>query len=70
MYPGVYDAWCLHQNHLLQKLDAAYSQAWCSCIHTSQDAGLDGRHELPIVGIVGIRDTEAHSSIRVYSTWL
>ena len=67
-YPGVDHAWRLDQDHLLEELDAAYPYAWCGAIHASQDGGLDRRHELPIVGIVRVRDTGAHSSMRECST--
>jgi hypothetical protein len=41
MYSWVYDAWCLHQDYLLEELDAAYPQAWRGAVHAAQDAGLD-----------------------------
>lgn len=67
-YPGVDNAWCLDQHHLLQELYAADAHAGCGSVHASQDGGFDGGHELPVVGIVGVRDTAAGSYMRESST--
>jgi hypothetical protein len=69
-YSGVHDALCLNEHHLLQELDAAYAHAGGGLVHAPQDAGLDGRHDLPILGIVGVRDTGSQSSMRESSIWL
>jgi hypothetical protein len=57
IYPRVDDAWRLHQDDLLEELDAAYAHARGGCVHSAQDVRLDASHELPVVGIVGVGDT-------------
>ena len=64
IYPRIHDGWRLYQDHLLQKLDATYSHARSGRVHSAQDVRFDGRHELPVLSIVGVGDTGAHSSIR------
>lgn len=56
-YPGIYHARCLHKDYLLDKLDAAYTDARCGGVHVAQDIRFDGGHELPMVGIAGIGET-------------
>jgi hypothetical protein len=67
-YSRVDYAWRLDQDHTLKELDAAYAHARRGGVHAAQDVCLDGRHELPVAGIVGMRDTGTRSSMRECST--
>lgn len=58
-HPWINHTWCLHQDNLLQELDTAHAHAWWSCVHSSQDIRFDRRHELPVLGIVGVVNTGA-----------
>jgi hypothetical protein len=57
IHPGIrWYAWGLDKDHLLQELDTAYAQAWRGTIHAAEDVGLDGEHELPVLGVGGVGD--------------
>lgn len=58
IYPRVRNAWCLHQDDLLEELDATYPHTGRSCVHSSQDVGFDAGHELPFLRIAGVGDTD------------
>jgi len=56
-YPGVCNAWGLHQNNLLEELDATYAHTRSGCVHSSQNIRFDASHELPLLRIAGVGDT-------------
>lgn len=58
IYPRVRNARRLYQDDLLEELDATYPHTGRSCIHSSQDVGLDAGHELPFLRIAGVGDTD------------
>ena len=64
IHPRVHDAGRLHQDDLLQELDAAHADSRGGGIHAAQDVRFDGSHELPVLRIAGVGDTGARSSIR------